>query len=324
MSSARLSLAVDTGEFAIPDGKIVVFGARADADLSALPKERCQVVQGFYPDHLPLAKRGFQTVTTAEGKAEMAVIFLPRAKAQARDLVAQAAEMCPDGLIVVDGQKTDGIDSVMKEVKKRTGLAGSFSKAHGKLFWFSSCDFADWRMPPAKNAHGYVTAPGVFSADGIDPASKLLAENLPDKIKGIVADFGAGWGYLSAQLQDRAPITELHLIEADYAALDCARQNVTTDKAQFHWGDATDFQLSDRADTIVMNPPFHTDRKADPELGRRFIVSAKKNLKLSGQLFLVANRHLPYEHILTELFAVVKEGPGTGQFKTFMATKPRR
>jgi 16S rRNA (guanine1207-N2)-methyltransferase len=73
-----------------------------------------------------------------------------------------------------------------------------------------------------------------------------------------------------------------------------------------------------------MNPPFHTDRKADPELGRRFIASAKRNLRLSGQLFLVANRHLPYEQILTDLFAIVQEGVGTGQFKTFVASKPRR
>lgn len=302
----------------------MVFGARADADLSALPKDRTQVVQGFYPDHQALAKRGSDVVLTTDGQADMAVVFLPRAKAQARDMLAQATEICPEGVIVVDGQKTDGIDSVLKEVKKRGGLSGSFSKAHGKLFWFASGDFSDWRKQPAKNAQGYVTAPGVFSADGIDPASQLLSDNLPDKIKGIVADFGAGWGYLSSCLQERDAITQLHLIEADHAALDCARQNVTTDKARFHWADATEVQLDERADVIVMNPPFHTERKADPELGRRFIASARKNIKLSGQLFLVANRHLPYEQILSDLFAHVKEGPGTGQFKTFVASKPRR
>ena len=324
MLSPRLTLAVESNALAIPEGRIAVFGARAGQDLSVFPKDRTQLIQQLFPDHQALKRQGWTVVLAAQGPVDMAVVFLPRAKVQARDMLAQAAALCPQGTIVVDGQKTDGIDSVLKEVKKRVTLAGSFSKAHGRLFWFASCDFSDWRKGPAENADGFVTAPGVFSADGIDPASRLLAENLPDKIKGRVADFGAGWGYLSAMLQDRAAISELHLIEADHTALECARRNVTSDKARFHWADATEFRLPDRADVIVMNPPFHSDRKADPELGRRFIASARQNLKLSGQLFLVANRHLPYERILSDLFAVVKEGPGTGPFKTFTASKPRR
>lgn len=324
MAHSRISLAVEAGDFEIPEGRIVVFGARADSDLTALPKDRTLIIQPFFPDFQALKARGFDVAYEASGQADMAIVFLPRAKAQARDLVAQASEMTGNGLIVVDGQKTDGVDSVLKEVKKRAELGGSFAKAHGKLFWFSSGDFSDWRKGMTPNADGFITAPGVFSADGIDPASRLLADSLPDKIKGRVADFGAGWGYLSSRLQDRDSVTELHLIEADYTALECARQNVTSDKASFHWADATDFTLAERPDVIVMNPPFHTDRKADPELGQRFIANAKRNIKLSGQLFLVANRHLPYEQILSDLFAVVKEGPGTGQFKTFVASKPRR
>ena len=40
-----------------------------------------------------------------------------------------------------------------------------------------------------------MTVPGIFSADGIDPASALLADNLPEKLGARVADLGGGWAF---------------------------------------------------------------------------------------------------------------------------------
>ena len=73
-----------------------------------------------------------------------------------------------------------------------------------------------------------------------------------------------------------------------------------------------------------MNPPFHTDRRADPELGRAFIRAAARMLTRSGQLWMVANRHLPYEALLGELFAKVDETGGNTRFKILHATRPTR
>jgi 16S rRNA (guanine1207-N2)-methyltransferase len=44
-----------------------------------------------------------------------------------------------------------------------------------------------------------VTRPGVFSADGPDPASQALAAHLPEKLPTRMVDLGAGWGWLSAR-----------------------------------------------------------------------------------------------------------------------------
>jgi hypothetical protein len=42
----------------------------------------------------------------------------------------------------------------------------------------------------------------MFSHDRIDAGSELLASRLPNDFKGDVADFGAGWGYLSVELAE--------------------------------------------------------------------------------------------------------------------------
>ncbi|MBN8194873.1 methyltransferase, partial [Bacillus sp. NTK074B] len=81
-------------------------------------------------------------------------------------------------------------------------------------------------------------------------------------------------------------------------------------RARFHWADATN-PLKLQLDVVVMNPPFHQGRDANPRLGAQFIRTAAAMLKPSGQLFMVANRHLPYEATLAECFRKHGELPGT-------------
>ena len=73
-----------------------------------------------------------------------------------------------------------------------------------------------------------------------------------------------------------------------------------------------------------MNPPFHTGRAADPALGIAFIAAAARALTGSGQLWMVANRHLPYEAALRDRFKTVEELGGDAAFKLFHATRPKR
>ena len=324
--SARLRMALDAGGLVLPEtGTVHVLLPTPDIDLSALPQERVQIVQPFKPHFDHFQRFGFDCVAESDTSSALSMLCLPRAKALAR---AQIFEACQHttGLIVVDGQKTDGIDSLLKEVRKRVDVMGPLSKAHGKIFWFAAdaSAFQDWQAPPAQLVDGFLTAPGVFSADGIDPASKLLGDVLPAKPGAHVADLGGGWGYLSARLLANPKIQTLDLVEADHIALTCARQNVTDPRARFHWADALSWAPEGRIDTVVMNPPFHTGRTAEPSLGRDFIGAAARVLAPSGSLWMVANRHLPYEATLAGSFAKVQEIAGDTRFKVLHATRPSR
>ena len=153
----------------------------------------------------------------------------------------------------------------------------------------------------------------------------MLARHLEGRLSGAVADFGAGWGYLAAECLRRASqITRLDLYEADHASLDAARRNLSglnQARLGFHWTDLTREPVPERYDAIIMNPPFHAGRAADPTLGIGFIRAAHSALKPGGKLLMVANRQLPYEAALRELFRsidVVEEGSG---FKVIEARK---
>ncbi len=71
-----------------------------------------------------------------------------------------------------------------------------------------------------------------------------------------------------------------------------------------------------------MNPPFHTGRAVDPSLGRAFVQAAAAMLKPSGQLWMVANRHLPYETTLAQAFVQSEEVAGDTKFKILRGARP--
>ena len=291
-------------------------------------------LQPMAPISDALNEAGHRLIETPGTGYALTLIRASRHRALTRGWLAEGwAATVEGGTLALSGAKTDGIDSVIKELKK-AGLEPEVqAKAHGKLAVFTRrgeppAIFGTWTdaLTPAPNRDGYLTSPGVFSHDHADAGSALLAEAFGPAIKGRVADLGAGWGYLSARLLDSgAEVTELHLVEADRLALDLARRNVSDPRAVFHWLDATrSDRLPQPMDTVIMNPPFHSGRAGEPALGQAFIRSAAAMLKQRGDLWLVANRHLPYEKALGEAFRTVREIKSTSGFKIIRAEHPFR
>ena len=324
MRSERLERALQEGAWVLPaEGRIAVYRPRAGDDLSALPKDRVVVLTGFKPDHDHFAGLGFAVEPAAPYAA--ALVCLPRARDHARALLAEAAAaVVPGGLIAVDGQKTDGIETALEDLRRQVTLGEALSKAHGKLAVFAAGPgLADWAAQETR-VDGFITRPGVFSADGPDRGSALLAGLLPEKLGPKVVDLGAGWGYLSRAILAREGVKKLDLVEAEHDALDCARVNVVDPRAHFHWADALRFRPENLAETVVMNPPFHTGRDADPALGVAFIAAARGMMAPDGVLWLVANRHLPYDAALSAAFLEVQEAGADSAFRVIRASRPRR
>ncbi|MEN8892713.1 class I SAM-dependent methyltransferase [Planktotalea arctica] len=327
MKHARLDLARGANLLPELDGPVGVFGAIEVDRLRGLEGMDLHCESGSFVTSSALKSAGFEVTQQLGCKASNAIVFLPRAKAEALHLIARAVAAAPEGWIIVDGQKTDAIESIAKQIARDVPIAGSYSKGHGKTIWFEAAkatSFCKWQAQPQTIEDGFVTAPGVFSADGIDPASALLVEHLPKDLSGRVVDLGAGWGYISSQLLGQArAVKTLHLVEDNAAALDCAKRNVADPRAQFHWADALDWRTPEPVQTVIMNPPFHKTRSSEPALGVAFIEAAARLLKPGGTLYMVANAHLPYEYTIEQAFSKVELLARTTRFKVFKAERSR-
>ncbi|MFK7875613.1 MAG: class I SAM-dependent methyltransferase [Paracoccaceae bacterium] len=319
--SARLFLASEA--FADAD-QILLISPPLDLDLTLFGGAELTIVQDRMPDAATWNKRPVRLEKSIpdDRRFDAALVFLPRSKAAARDYIAKASEVAHR--VVVDGQKTDGVMSVLKDMKSRTSINGPVSKSHGKVFWWNSVPLEDWKQHGSILENRWTVVPGVFSANHVDPGSALLAKHLPVDLKGRVADLGAGWGYLAARTLETNPkIKSLYLVEAQGISLDCARENVKDLRAVFEWADATTWTAPEKLDAVIMNPPFHIARTADQDLGRAFIQAAARNLRARGTLCMVANRHLAYEAALQDAFDTVREIGADPTYKIFEARKRR-
>lgn len=319
MSASRLTLAAEAGMFDPGRGRILAFRPPVEASLDPLDRQRTLVVHGSRQAFDRFEADGWQVATEPSGAFDAAVVFLPREKARARAMIAETARHTK-GAMVIDGAKTDGVESVLRDLRGRAEVSAVISKSHGKIFAASGGSFEDWAAEQV-TVGGFSIAPGLFSADGPDRGSVALADALPP-LKGAVADLGAGWGYLSARILGSSAVTELHAVESDHEGVVCLSLNLSDPRLSAHWADATRWRPPHPLDAVVMNPPFHEGRRSDPSLGRAFIAAAGAMLGPRGSLWLVANRHLPYEGALRSTFRQVREIEGDSGFKLFHAESP--
>ena len=305
----------------------------------ALPGLVCE--QSFKPEADALQRSGLTLVGADNDTTYPLVLLLPpRQREEARALFARAHDCVQTGgTVVACMPNSEGAKSGESDLVRMAGPVQNLSKNHCRVFWTQSprdgvdpALISEWREldAPRPILDGrFLSRPGIFAWDRIDRASALLAAHLPRDFSGRGADLGAGYGYLAAEVLAHCPaVTALDLYEAEARALELARVNLAQYASRialdFHWHDVTG-GLPQRYDFIVSNPPFHAQGRADrPDIGRRFIAAAADALQPAGRLWLVANRHLPYESVLDANFGRVRVVAQQEGFKVIEAVKAAR
>ena len=349
MSAGPRDIALDalfhpfaSGLLAWPDGNMLFLRAREGAALHAVRRDALRATQPFKPEADRLQRIGVGLLDEDALPAAafpLVLVLPPRQREEARALLARACAAVADGGIVVVATPNDeGARTREGELKQLAGEVATLSKHHCRVCWtrpgaaFDAALLAQWRQADAPRRvigsdvpdGGFLSRPGVFAWDRVDAASRMLAAALPADLRGRVADLGAGWGYLSLQVLARCPqVASLDLFEADARALALAQANLADARVlvQTHWHDVAQ-GLPGRYEAIVCNPPFHALGRGDrPDIGRAFIAAAAHALAPAGELWLVANRHLPYEQALADGFRQVETIAQAGGFKIVRAVR---
>lgn len=327
-----LFLAFDTGDVETggSGARWLLLNAQVPPHDIALLKSQITFVQGFKPDFNALNMAACKpTAVIVHEEFDGALLLLTRHRELNRVLITQAlARTKVGGSIVISGARTDGVAPMFKELAQVVEIEGNLSKYHAKTFWFKR---PVQNIALAQEAHALIdgrfeATAGMFSSGHVDPGSAFLMEHLPRDLKGRIADFGAGWGYLSVQTANSCSfVKSVALYEADHASLESAKANMTglapDMPATFHWQDLVSEKASGDYDTVIMNPPFHQGRAADPSIGNAIIRNAHNALHRGGKIYLVANRALPYEETLNASFFKSGELARNNYYKVLWATK---
>jgi 16S rRNA (guanine1207-N2)-methyltransferase len=317
----------------------VVFRAVPGPYLDRLKGRTVQYVQSDKPAADALARLGLTVAAEPEPPAGLCIVFATKHKEETLYHFARAVSVLDEGgTLIVSAANDLGAPSLERRCAELLGGVQTYSKHKCRVFWGRKEEarlnhglldawrrLGDWQPIAGTDL---VSRPGVFSWKTVDPGSRLLAQHLPDDLAGCGADLGAGYGYLSRELLARSSgVTELHLFEAERKALDAAARNLAGHTGHaavhYHWADVTAGLPVGRLDFVVMNPPFHIGRDAVSGLGRAFVRVALEALRSGGRLFLVANRHLPYEGEIQAMSGRVESKVEGGGFKVIVARKER-
>ena len=136
-----------------------------------------------------------------------------------------------------------------------------------------------------------VTDAGVFSADGVDPGTKLLLLEAPAlPASGTFLDLGCGYGAIAVTMARRSPGATVYAVDVNERALELSRLNAEAAGV----GDrviaaaADDVPADVAFDVIWSNPPIRIGKAALHDL----LTSWLSRLSRAGVAVLVVQKHL--------------------------------
>ncbi len=317
---------------------ILLLNAVYSPSMSVFDSCNVTLQQYFKPYESSLNDAGYPVISTMpsdDSNYDVVCVLVPKSMIEARYLIAKGISFLKTGgeLVCAASNKAGG--SRLRKTMQSFGMQDLHeeSKNKARVVWGSVQSYNDDSVKEAiKNGKeqdvmngDFVSQPGVFGWDRVDKGSEILTRCLPDDLRGVGADFGCGYGYLSRFLLSTYPkIKKLYCIDADYRSVELCKKNLSsfnTDRS-FMWDDLTLNRGSiTNLNFIVMNPPFHEGKKTDISIGHKFIDTACQSLSKGGRLFMVANSHLAYENILAANFSEVSKVHESHGFKVITARK---
>jgi 16S rRNA (guanine1207-N2)-methyltransferase len=273
------------------------------------------------------------------------IIRIPKGRLLTRRWLLQAYNaLVVGGKLYIAGSNNSGIQSVIKDTqelfsngrilayKKGNRVAQFIKQSAGVplIKWaqipgIAQGTWVEFSITVSSHTFRIRSLPGVFSYDHLDEGTKMLLSviNIPPGAR--VLDVGCGYGILGlyAAVEGAGLV---HLIDSNLLAVASSRETIKLNcitKAEVFAGDLLDPIGTNKYDLILSNPPFHTGHAVDYQIAQAMIDQSFQALNPGGQMIIVANRFIRYDHLIKAIFGNVTTLTESGKFHVFSGLKSR-
>ncbi|EBB8133226.1 23S rRNA (guanine(1835)-N(2))-methyltransferase RlmG [Salmonella enterica] len=170
----------------------------------------------------------------------------------------------------------------------------------------------------------------VFSRTGLDIGARFFMQHLPENLDGEIVDLGCGNGVIGLSLLAKNPQANVVFVDESPMAVDSSRLNVETnlpeafERCEFMINNALSGVEPFRFNAVFCNPPFHQKHALTDNIAWEMFHHARRCLKINGELYIVANRHLDYFHKLKKIFGNCATVATNNKFVILKAVKQGR
>ncbi|EMY0139312.1 23S rRNA (guanine(1835)-N(2))-methyltransferase RlmG [Salmonella enterica subsp. enterica serovar Anatum] len=170
----------------------------------------------------------------------------------------------------------------------------------------------------------------VFSRTGLDIGARFFMQHLPENLDGEIVDLGCGNGVIGLSLLAKNPQANVVFVDESPMAVDSSRLNVETnlpeafERCEFMINNALSGVELFRFNAVFCNPPFHQKHALTDNIAWEMFHHARRCLKINGELYIVANRHLDYFHKLKKIFGNCATIATNNKFVILKAVKQGR
>ncbi|MCF7355180.1 16S rRNA (guanine(1207)-N(2))-methyltransferase RsmC [Vibrio sp. CK2-1] len=321
-------------------GKHVLIAGEAE-DLFCLElAKHCESVSIFtthYGYHKQFEKTAniqsyFGAQLEAETKADMLLLYWPKAKTEAEYLLAMLMDkLGVDTEICVVGENRSGVKSIEK-MFSQYGIIKKYDSARRCSFYWGQCQtpakpftLSEWyKSYPITIGQDTLTIkslPGVFSHGEFDKGSELLLATLP-KLKGRVLDFGCGAGVIGSVMATRNPNISLEMCDISALAIESSKATLQANglKGTVFASDIYS-DITGKYDYLISNPPFHSGLDTNYSAAENLLSQAPNYISHAGKMIIVANNFLKYPPIIQKAFGECVTLDKNTKFSIYSAQK---
>ncbi len=262
--------------------------------------------------------------------ARVVLLRLPRSLAALRDYAALIAAHAHPDVVVFGGGRIKHMTTSMNDVLREFFHTVDVTHARQKsrvLIARGPHDGAD-PAPRMQQHPGLLTVcafGGAFADTSIDIGTRLLLENLPDRLPAEVIDLASGTGVVAAVVALRHPEVRVYATDQSAAAVASTAATVAAngvaDRVTVVRDDALSLRADAGADFIALNPPFHVGAAVHEGAALPLFADAARVLRPGGELWTVWNSALQYRSALERIVGPTRQVARNAKFTVAASTR---